>query len=43
MSRFVDFGGKPAIYPGTYEDNELGGSLQINGRVYEAIVISGIS
>ena len=39
----VDFGGKPAIYLGTYEDNELSGSLQINEWIYEAIVISEVS
>jgi len=39
----VDFGGKPAIYLGTYEDNELSGQLQINEWIYEAIVISEVS
>jgi len=39
----VDFGGKPAINLGTYEDNELSVSLQINEWVYEAIVISEVS
>jgi len=39
----VDFGGKPAIYLGTYEDNELSGSLQINEWIYEAILISEVS
>jgi len=39
----VDFGGKPAIYLGTYEDNELSGELQINEWIYEAIVISEVS
>ena len=39
----VDFGGKPAIYLGTFKDNELSGSLQINEWIYEAIVISEVS
>ena len=39
----VDFGGKPAIYLGTFKDNELSVSLQINEWIYEAIVISEVS
>jgi len=39
----VDFGGKPAINLGTYEDNELSVSLPINEWIYEAIVISEVS
>jgi len=39
----VDFGGKPAIYLGTFKDNELSGSLQINEWIYEAILISEVS
>ena len=39
----VDYGGKPAIKIGTYEDNQLGVSLQINEWIYEAIVISEVS
>jgi len=39
----VDFGGKPAINLGTYEDNELSASLPINEWIYEAIVISEVS
>ncbi len=39
----VDFGGNPAIYLGTFEDNELSASLQINEWIYEAIVISEVS
>ena len=39
----VDFGGKPAIYLGTFKDNELSASLQINEWIYEAIVISEVS
>jgi len=39
----VDFGGKPAIYLGTFEDNELSGEVQINEWIYEAIVISEVS
>jgi len=39
----VDFGGKPAINLGTYEDNELSVSLQINEWIYEVIVISEVS
>jgi len=39
----VDYGGKPAINLGTYEDNELSVSLQINEWIYEVIVISEVS
>jgi len=39
----VDFGGNPAIYLGTFKDNELSASLQINEWIYEAIVISEVS
>lgn len=39
----VDYGGKPAINLGTYEDNELSVSFQINEWIYEAIVISEVS
>ena len=39
----VDYGGKPAINLGTYEDNELTVSLQINEWVYDVIVISTVS
>ncbi len=39
----VDYGGKPAINLGTYEDNELSASLQINEWVYDVIVISKVS
>ncbi len=39
----VDFGGKPAINLGTYEDNELSVSLPINEWIYEVIVISEVS
>jgi hypothetical protein len=39
----VDFGGKPAINLGTYEDNELSASLQINEWLYDVIVISEVS
>jgi len=38
----VDYGGKPGINLGTYEDNELSASLQINEWIYEAIVISEV-
>jgi len=39
----VDFGGKPAINLGTFENNELTVSLQINEWVYDVIVISEVS
>jgi len=39
----VDFGGKPAINLGIYEDNKLSASLSINEWIYEAIVISEVS
>ena len=39
----VDYGGKPAINLGTYEDNELSITLPINDWIYEAIVISEVS
>jgi hypothetical protein len=39
----VDYGGKPAINLGTFEDNELSISLSINEWIYEAIVISEVS
>jgi len=39
----VDFGGKSAIKLGTYEDNELSVSLQLNEWIYEAIVIFEVS
>ncbi len=39
----VDYGGRPAINLGTYEDNELTVSLQINEWVYDVIVISAVS
>jgi len=39
----VDYGGKPAIKLGTYEDNQLSVSLQINVWIYEVIVISEVS
>ena len=39
----VDYGGKPAIKLGTYEDNQLSVSLQINEWIYEAIIISEVS
>ncbi len=39
----VDFGGKPAINLGTYEDNELSASLPINEWIYEAIIFSEVS
>jgi hypothetical protein len=39
----VDFGGKPAIYLGTFKDNELNVSFQINEWIYEALVISKVS
>jgi len=38
----VDYGGKPGINLGIYEDNELSVSLQINEWIYEAIVISEV-
>ncbi len=38
----VDFSGKPGIYLGTYEDNELSVSLQINEWIYEAIILSEV-
>ncbi len=38
----IDYGGKPGINLGTYEDNELSISLQINEWIYEAIVISEV-
>ncbi len=38
----VDYGGKPGINLGTYEDNQLSVSLQINEWIYEAIVISKV-
>jgi len=39
----VDYSGKPAINLGTYEDNQLNASLQINEWIYEVIVISEVS
>jgi len=39
----VDYSGKPAINLGTYEDNQLNVSLQINEWIYEVIVISEVS
>jgi len=39
----VDYGGKPAINLGTFEDNELSISLPINEWIYEVIVISEVS
>ena len=39
----VDYGGKPAINLGTYENNKLSASLQINEWVYDVIVISEVS
>ena len=39
----VDYSGKPAINLGTYEDNELSVSFQINEWIYEVIVISEVS
>jgi len=39
----VDYGGKPAINLGTYEDNKLSASLQINEWLYDVIVISEVS
>ena len=39
----VDYGGKPAINLGTYEDNELSITLPINEWIYEVIVISEVS
>jgi len=39
----VDYGGEPGINLGTFEDNELSVSLQINEWIYEAIVISEVS
>ncbi len=39
----VDYGGKPAINLGTYEDNELSVSLPINEWIYEAIIFSEVS
>ena len=39
----VDYGGKPGINLGTFEDNELSVSLQITEWIYEAIVISEVS
>ena len=42
-SWLVDYGGKPAINLGTYEDNELSVSVQINEWIYDVIVISEVS
>jgi len=39
----VDFGGKPAINLGTFENNELTTLVQISEWVYEAIVITEVS
>jgi len=39
----VDFGGKPAINLGTFENNELTTLVQISEWVYEAIVIAEVS
>jgi len=39
----VDYGGKPAINLGTYENDKLTVSLQINEWVYDVIVISEVS
>jgi len=39
----VDYGGKPAINLGTYEDNELSITLPISEWIYEVIVISEVS
>ena len=39
----VDFGGKPAINLGTFENSELTMLLQISEWIYEAIVISEVS
>ncbi len=39
----VDFGGKPAINLGTFENSELTTLVQISEWVYEAIVITEVS
>jgi len=39
----VDFGGKPAINLGTFENSELTTLVQISEWVYEAIVIAQVS
>ncbi len=39
----VDFGGKPAINLGTFENSELTTLVQISEWVYEAIVIAEVS
>ncbi len=39
----VDYGGKSSIKLGTYEDNELSASFQINEWIYKVIVIFEVS